>query len=179
MGNAFSADAAVYKCDKCEKCFTRRYQLQVHKAHQCAVVQADRRRKHTPTSVTLTAPPTCADHSSHHHHHHPDDDCSGCEGHEEQWDDEELRLAVESQVQAFMEATGEEWAPETLAELSDLLLGVVTNGKCQLQTRPASLGGLNTQLSVTKVLETAQYCCRAPLHLYMRLPAPNSSSSGS
>jgi hypothetical protein len=64
-----------------------------------------------------------------------EDECSGCESHEEQWQDEELRMAVESQVQAFMEATGEELAPDTLAELSDLLLGVVANGECQLQLR--------------------------------------------
>jgi hypothetical protein len=104
------------------------YQLQLHKAHQCTA-QVDRRFRQTPGTVTLT-PPAHAAHSDH-HHHHPDEDCSGCDGQEEQWQDEEVLFAIESKVQAFMEATGEELAPDTLAELSDLLLGVVNHGECR------------------------------------------------
>jgi hypothetical protein len=130
MGNVISADASVYQCDQCNFCTTRRYQLRWHKANNCAQTsqKTDLRRRNTPASVILTPPPS-HDHSD---HSHPHDGCSGCDDHDDMWQHEELRMEVEDQVQAYMEAAGEELAPETLAEVSDLLLGVITNGEWEV-----------------------------------------------
>lgn len=97
----------------------------MHLAYQCSF-QPNGRCERGSRTVTLSAEPA-GQHSSHHHHH---EGCSGCEDQEPgQWDDEDLRAAINEELEQLQKETGEELSTEAAAALADLLVGIMGNGE--------------------------------------------------
>lgn len=128
MGNAFSllynyADR-IHVCDRCGYWTKHKSSLRIHKSHGCRL-RTDGRFSTGQSAVTLDDCP-----SSHHQHDHAHpDDCGACEDSAAREDDEQLREAVDAQLQHYMEVSGEQLSPDAAAGLADLLVGILGNGE--------------------------------------------------
>ena len=127
MGNVLSqyhrsSDERIHICDRCGYWTRHKSALRVHTLHACR--RSDGRFKTGRSAVTLDEP------EHHHAHAHgPDTGCSACDGESDQYDDDILRDAVQEQLEQYVAATGDDLSPDAVAGLSDLLVGIMGNGK--------------------------------------------------
>lgn len=129
MGNLLSVhrsgfDGRLHICDRCGWHTSNKTALRIHIAHQCHI-RPDGRWKHGSRRVAFPG-----ELHPHQHYQHQHEGCSGCEEeHNGQWDDEELRAAINEELEQLQRDTGEELPPEAAAALADLLVGIMGNGR--------------------------------------------------
>jgi hypothetical protein len=166
MGNLLSVqlqsnDGRIHVCEHCGYATMQRAAMRHHKSYMCRHRPDSRYRSGTST-VTLSAAPQAS------HLHSDSHGCSGCDGYHDHDDDyqvdEAFRDAIEQQLQQYMEATGEDLSPEGFEALSDMLLGILENGKSLLSQDPRT--GCSTNQLCAPFVCTASAACWHAVDLY-------------
>lgn len=133
MGNAFStaydADDRIHICNRCGWFWHKdKSRVRMHQAFGC---KRDARYKGGNSTVSISG--------RRHHQHHQHSACDACEHDAAHDADEQLREAVDAQLEHFIQTTGAELSKDDVAGLSDMLVGILGNGE-DIKSRSCEIG---------------------------------------